>query len=175
MTWINWLGWTALLIAVGWAALAVMGSSRWRQATRALETQLEAARTAPAAKRYDMRELEGLPPPVERYSRSVLKDSQPIVAAARVDNVGTINKGETTDQWKPFTSRQHVVTRRPGFVWDRTRRWSHSRFLGWHGAASQMAQTVLREQGIEPGIQPQDIECGVDCCADEVEVARIGR
>lgn len=26
--------------------------------------------------------------------------------------------GERADQWKPFTSTQRVVTRRPGFVWD---------------------------------------------------------
>jgi hypothetical protein len=118
MTWIKWLGWAVLLIALAWAALAALGSSRWGAATRALEAQLEAARGAPAVKRYDMRELEGLPPPVQRYFRTVLTDGQPIVGAARVDHVGTFNMGETTDQWKPFTSRQRVVTRRPGFVWD---------------------------------------------------------
>ncbi|MCY7314114.1 MAG: hypothetical protein LH480_00350 [Rubrivivax sp.] len=24
----------------------------------------------------------------------------------------------TAEQWKPFTSQQRVITRRPGFIWD---------------------------------------------------------
>jgi hypothetical protein len=118
MTWVKWLVAITLLIALSWAALAAVGSFRWAEATRALEAQLEAARTAPAVKRYDARELEGLPPPVQRYFRTVLKDGQPIIAAARVDHEGSFNMGESSDNWKPFSSRQRVVTRRPGFVWD---------------------------------------------------------
>ena len=41
-----------------------------------------------------------------------------MVAGVRVRHTGTFNMGETTDQWKPFTSDQRVVTRRPGFDWD---------------------------------------------------------
>lgn len=118
MTWFQWLGWIVLPIALTWAALAALGSSRWEKATRALEAQLEATRTPRAVKRYDMRELQGLPPPVQRYFRTVLAQGQPIIASARVEHAGTFNTGETTDAWKPFTSRQHVMSHRPGFVWD---------------------------------------------------------
>ena len=118
MSWIKWLGLITLLFALTWAALAALGSSRWERATSALAAQLEAARVVPEVKRYDMRELEGLPPPVQRYFRTVLKDGQPIAAAASVDHTGSFNMDQTVDQWKPFTSRQRVVTRRPGFVWD---------------------------------------------------------
>jgi hypothetical protein len=31
---------------------------------------------------------------------------------------GKMNMSATAEQWKPFTSRQRVVTRRPGFLWD---------------------------------------------------------
>jgi hypothetical protein len=31
---------------------------------------------------------------------------------------GTFNLSATGDQWVPFTSRQRVTTRRPGFLWD---------------------------------------------------------
>lgn len=48
----------------------------------------------------------------------MLKHGQPIVAAARVEHTGTFNMGEGADRWKPFTSTQRVVTRRPGFDWD---------------------------------------------------------
>jgi hypothetical protein len=66
----------------------------------------------------DFRELEGLPAPVQRYFRAVLKEGQPMVAGVRVRHTGTFNMGETTDQWKPFTSDQKVVAQRPGFDWN---------------------------------------------------------
>lgn len=59
-----------------------------------------------------------MPPPVQRYFRAVLKDGQPIVAAARVEHIGTFNLKQPGQQWKPFTSNQWVVTRRRGFVWN---------------------------------------------------------
>jgi hypothetical protein len=68
--------------------------------------------------RYDSRELEGLPTPVQRYFREVLKEGQPLIAAATVELSGTFNMSASGEQWKPFTSRQMVVTRRPGFLWD---------------------------------------------------------
>jgi hypothetical protein len=66
----------------------------------------------------DLRELEDLPAPVERYFCLTLKEEQPMVASVRVRHSGTFNMGETTDQWKPFTSDQEVVTQRPGFDWN---------------------------------------------------------
>ena len=72
--------------------------------------------------RYHVSELEGLPAPVQRYFRAVLTDGQPIIAAASIEMVGTINMSASAEQWKPFTSHQRVVTSvagsRPGFLWD---------------------------------------------------------
>ena len=48
----------------------------------------------------------------------MLKDGQPVIAAATLELAGTFNMSATGDQWKPFTSRQRVVTHRPGFLWD---------------------------------------------------------
>jgi hypothetical protein len=36
----------------------------------------------------------------------------------RVRHEGTFNMGEASDNWKPFTSEQVVVARRPGFDWN---------------------------------------------------------
>jgi hypothetical protein len=55
---------------------------------------------------------------VRRYFRAVLKDGQPIITAVTIDIAGTFNMSATAAQWKPFTSRQRVITRRPGFLWD---------------------------------------------------------
>ena len=89
----------------------------------ALNHALEAGRNVERARppqptRYDARELEGLPAPVQRYFRAVLKDGQPLIAAATISMTGTINMSATGEQWKPFTSRQRVVIHRPGFMWD---------------------------------------------------------
>ena len=107
---------SGLIAAVGIAVL--YGAARWRSGTKALRAQIEAARVHSAFARYGARELGGLPAPVQRYFRAVLKDGQPIVAAANVRHTGTFNMSETGEQWKPFTSTQRVITRRPGFDWD---------------------------------------------------------
>ena len=112
----------ALLVVVGLAvvtaAAIVYGSSRWESSTRELHGRLAAAQVPMAPATYDPRELEGLPAPVQRYFRAVLKEGQPLVVAASLAHEGTFNMGEGTERWIGFTSTQRVVTRRPGFVWD---------------------------------------------------------
>jgi hypothetical protein len=107
----------ATLAAVA-AALTVYGRWRWAGLTTQLVARLEAARTPLQPARFNARELEALPPPVRRYFTAALTDQMPLVVAASVEHSGTFNMGETADQWKPFTSIQRVVTKRPGFVWD---------------------------------------------------------
>ena len=41
------------------------------------------------------REIADLPQPVQRYFRAVLKEGQPLIAAARVSHQGTFNMSET--------------------------------------------------------------------------------
>lgn len=123
MTWQLWLGLVLWLLVAAAIGLAAYGSTRWTNTTRTLTSTLEAARIdektqSPSSPRYDSRELEGLPAPVQRYFRAVLKEGQPLIAAATVELAGTFNMSATDEQWKPFTSRQRVVTRRPGFLWD---------------------------------------------------------
>lgn len=120
MTWIGWAALTLGTLVVAVLGLAAYGSSRWAEATRALVEQLEAARLPMAVSRYDAQELEGLPAPVQRYFRAVLKDGQPVVTGVTVQHTGTFNVTAlgNREMWLPFTSEQRVVTRRPGFVWN---------------------------------------------------------
>lgn len=123
MTWLPWLGLVLGLLAVAAVGLCACGAKRWADTTRALTRRLEAARLdeklrAPSSARYDPRELEGLPAPVQRYFRAVLKEGQPIIAAVTLELDGRFNMSASGEQWKPFTSRQRVVARRPGFLWD---------------------------------------------------------
>ncbi len=117
----NWIAWVALGVGVTAAAgfgLVTVGSSRWLAATQAQVALLDAARKPMLSGRYDARELQGLPAPVQRYFRAVLKDGQPIIATATFELAGTINMSTTGENWKPFTSWQRAVVHRPGFLWN---------------------------------------------------------
>lgn len=123
MAWLLWLGLVLCLLAVAAVGLSALGSKRWTDTTRTLTRRLQSARVddksqSPFPARFDSRELEGLPAPVQRYFRAVLKEGQPILAAVTVELAGTFNMSTTGEQWKPFTSKQRVITRRPGFLWD---------------------------------------------------------
>jgi len=107
-----------VLVAVLLVVARLYGAYRWNAGTQELRARLDAARVPVRPQIVDFRELEGLPAPAQRYFRRVLEEGQPMVAGARVRHEGTFNMGETSDQWKPFTSDQKVVTRRPGFDWD---------------------------------------------------------
>ena len=123
MTVLLWLGivlGALVVIAIG---LRAVGGARWAEMIHTQTTQLESGSVdargrLPSPARFDARELEGLPAPVQRYFRAVLTDGQPIIAAATLEMAGTINLSATAEQWKPFTSQQRVVTRKPGFLWD---------------------------------------------------------
>jgi hypothetical protein len=106
------------VIVIAVAVVVVYGALRWGAGTRELRARLEDARIPVKPETVDFRELEGLPAPVQRYFRTVLKEGQPMVKGVRVQHRGTFNMGETSEQWKPFTSDQRVITRRPGFDWD---------------------------------------------------------
>ena len=118
MTWMKWLGLVVATLAVLAVGLTAYGSWRWNQGSAAFLARLEAARQPHAVARYDAREIEGLPAPVQRYFRAALTDGQAIVTAVSIRHAGTFNMSATAEQWKPFTSEQRVITKRPGFDWD---------------------------------------------------------
>jgi len=109
---------SVLALVVVLVGARLYGAYRWSADTQELRARLDAARVPVRPETVDFRELEGLPAPVHRYFRAVLTEGRPMVAGVRVQHEGTFNMGETTDQWKPFTSDQLVVTQRPGFDWD---------------------------------------------------------
>jgi hypothetical protein len=79
VSWLQWLGLASCVLALAAVGLTLHGARRWAEFTQALGSRREAGRidgeaigTAPT--RYDARELVGLPAPVQRYFRAVLKD-----------------------------------------------------------------------------------------------------
>ena len=129
MTLLLWIGLLVCALAVAAVGLTAWGSQRWAGCMAILADGLQASRHEgldkphpSATTHYDPHELEGLPAPVQRYFRAVLKDGQTIVCAVTIDMAGTINVSATAEQWKSFTSIQRVVTASAGarsvFMWD---------------------------------------------------------
>jgi hypothetical protein len=109
----------ALAALAGVAAGAhLAGERRWSARTRELRSRLEAARGPVEPPRVDFGELDGLPAPVWRWFRSVLRDGQPRIAGVRVAHRGRFRLRDAPERWVPFRSEQRVVTVRPGFLWD---------------------------------------------------------
>jgi hypothetical protein len=108
------LAYAAVLLIGAW----LYGAHRWNSETRELRSRLDSAREPVRPRAVDFRELDGLPAPVRRYLRAALEEGRPMVAEARVRHTGTFNMGEASDNWRPFTSDQVVVARRPGFDWN---------------------------------------------------------
>lgn len=105
------------LLVVALAAVILSGARHWRSGTRSLRARLEADRRPFAMPRVDVRELEGLPPPVGRYLRLVLPPGQAMIAGVELTQTGEFNLSETSENWKPFAATQRLITSRPGFDW----------------------------------------------------------
>ena len=104
--------------AAAFIAARVYGQARWAAGTQTLRARLDAARTPVGSRTVDFGELAGLPVPVQRFFRSVLRERQPLITSVHLRHRGTFNMSETAERWKTFTSDQQVVIRRPGFDWD---------------------------------------------------------
>lgn len=101
------------------AAAAVIGARRWDAESSRVMAQLRAHEAANVPPYSEARDLEGLPAPVVRYFRRVLRDGQPITTSARIHWEGEFNMGKPgRDNWRPFTAIQEFVPRAPGFVWN---------------------------------------------------------
>lgn len=130
---------TAAALLVVLCAALIFGSFLWEKKTARLTEQLEGASqtgssiqpraaaiettTLEAAQKhpeeiYRPEDLESLPDPVRRYFLAVLPPETRMVQAATITHRGTFNMAEEGSNWKPFTSEQRVITRRPGFLWN---------------------------------------------------------
>jgi hypothetical protein len=112
-----WFATGLLLLGFIGFVLARWGGRRFLHSTQALTQRLEDGRAVVPVARYHVSELRGLPAPVQRYFQRALKPGQKMVDRVDVSHVGTFNMSQAGQRWRPFNSRQSVVTQRPGFVW----------------------------------------------------------
>lgn len=117
----------ALLVSVA-VALAIgvalsYGITTWQAETRNIRARMNTARLPATQAVYSERELDGLPQPVQRYFRAVLRDGQPMIAVARFSTEGEFRRSENGESWAPFRATQMATVRPPGFDWDARIRW----------------------------------------------------
>jgi hypothetical protein len=113
------------LLLIGGLGLLVAGAllyGRWRWAadTRALRSELAAAALATPPDRFRLEQTAGVPAPVQRYFRAVLREGQPRYRSARIQQRGEFLVRPAEAGWGPFTASEDLTARPPGFLWDAT-------------------------------------------------------
>jgi hypothetical protein len=68
---------------------------------------------------FNYRQLAGLPEPVQRYFKWVLKDGQTYISYARITHDGLFKTGPNRD-WIAINGEQYATTEKPGFIWKGT-------------------------------------------------------
>ena len=72
-----------------------------------------------SGQKYSSRQLDGLPEPVQRYFRHILKEGQPNISYARIKHDGQFKAGFNKD-WMRIKGEQYATTEKPGFIWKGT-------------------------------------------------------
>lgn len=67
-------------------------------------------------KTFSYEQLSGLPEPVQRYFKHVLKHGQPYISYAGITHDGQFKAGADKD-WVNIQGEQYVTTEKPGFIW----------------------------------------------------------
>jgi hypothetical protein len=69
--------------------------------------------------KFSYQQLAGLPEPVQRYFKHVLKEGQPCISYVRLKHNGKFKTGLKKD-WVNITGEQYFTTGKPGFIWKGT-------------------------------------------------------
>nr|WP_295786475.1 DUF6544 family protein [Rhodoferax sp.] len=117
---LKWIMRSVATLAILSLALGLWAHIRWTKDVDVRMQALEAATPQTRPQRYDENDLKNVPPVVRRYLSQALNVNQPIVRRLYLEQTGTFNRSNNplVEQWEPFTARQRVATKRPGFVWD---------------------------------------------------------
>lgn len=129
----------AALLAGRWLAARQM-----RQNVADLFSQVE---TGPA-KIYDPAQLTGLPDPVQRYFRHVLKPGQPYVRSVRLRHDGQF-KTDLKKNWIDITGEEYFVAEKPAYIWNGTTTW----FSACDQYVAQRGSLTVRLLGTIPVVQ----------------------
>ncbi len=65
---------------------------------------------------FNYEQLSGLPEPVQRYFKHVLKEGQPYISYVRLKHNGQFKTDQNKD-WVNIEGEQYFTTEKPGFLW----------------------------------------------------------
>lgn len=65
---------------------------------------------------FHTQQLFGLPEPVQRYFKYILKDGQSYINDVKITHKGLFKTG-LDKKWVPITGEQYATTQHPGFIW----------------------------------------------------------
>ncbi|MCK4311429.1 MAG: hypothetical protein KAW88_01700 [Candidatus Cloacimonetes bacterium] len=65
---------------------------------------------------FNYQQLDGLPEPIQRYFKHVLKDGQPFISYVRLIHDGQF-KTDPKKDWIDIKGEQYFTAEKPGFVW----------------------------------------------------------
>ena len=106
------------LVVLSLAVVLAFADYRWRSQSADLVERLTRGASTEPHTAYAPAALDGLPAPVVRYFRTVLRGGQPLVRSGRLVQTGEFLVRPTPDGWRPFTATQQFAARPAGFVWD---------------------------------------------------------
>ncbi len=66
----------------------------------------------------NLNNLKGLPEPVEKYFRYVLKDGKEFINVVRLEQIGKLKISPESKKWSPFQASQVISQNPTSFVWD---------------------------------------------------------
>lgn len=101
-----------IFVALAWIAGKVWFSMQFSREVN----QLFAESAAISTEKFSYEKLDGLPEPVQRYFRHVLKEGQPYINYVRLQHHGRF-KTSPKSSWMTIKGEQYFTTRNPGFVW----------------------------------------------------------
>ena len=108
---------TALLILLGSIVTAIVilkinSSRNFDKSVNALFLHAESV----SYKTFTYQQLTGLPEPVQRYFKHVLKEGQPYISFIRIKHDGKFKTGLEKD-WVDITGEEYFTANEPGFIW----------------------------------------------------------
>jgi hypothetical protein len=104
-----------VVLLAGLFSLGAWGSWQWQKDTSAAISRLDCVPVASPLTYDPALELQGLPAPVQRYFRNVLRPGQVIIRKMRNTQQGEFQMGSG---WRAMQASQISVARNPGFLWD---------------------------------------------------------
>jgi len=110
------LAMAAELLVVTAGSVVALATNAWRHKSMTLIERLRPRPAHPAV--YDEGELEGLPGPVARYFRAVLRNGQPIIRYAELSQRGRFLVPPGRSGWRRFYAMHHVAPTSVSFLWD---------------------------------------------------------